>query len=162
MRIADCDLRAAVQEKYPVKGLFQRKQGGIAVLGLEFTFPNDNGVPTEAAQLYALFYVALAVALYFIFPEWRVALGHYEIFAFFVSVPEAAVDEYYRAVFAQYNVGGAGQTLYVDSVAVAVGVQIAAHQHLGPGVLAAYARHTVVSLFLCHSICHRAKVLLCI
>ena len=46
MRVADCDLRAAVQEKYPVKGLFQRKQGGIAVLGLEFTFPNDNGVPT--------------------------------------------------------------------------------------------------------------------
>lgn len=84
-------------------------------------------MPSEVAQLDAFFDVALFVAFYFLLPEWGVALGHYKVFAAFVAVPEAAVDEDGCLVLAQYYVGGAGQVLDVYTVAVAMGVQITAH-----------------------------------
>ena len=84
-------------------------------------------MPAEAAQLDAFFDIALFVAFYFLFPEWGVALGHYKVLATLVTVPEAAVDEDDCLVFAQYYVGGAGQALDVYAVAVAMGVQVTAH-----------------------------------
>ena len=111
-------------------------------------------MPAEVAQLDAFFDVALFVAFYFLFPEWGVALGHYKVAAAFVAVPETAVDEDDGAVFAQYYVGGAGQALDIYAVAVAVGMQVAAHNHLGLGVLALDARHALVPLVFCHSVCH--------
>ena len=84
-------------------------------------------MPAEVAQLGAFLYIALFVAFYFLFPERGVALGHYKVTAAFVPVPEAAVDEDDGAVFAQHYVGGAGQALDIYAVAVAVGVQVAAH-----------------------------------
>ena len=84
-------------------------------------------MPAEAAQLDAFLYIALFVALYFLFPELGVALGDDKVAATFVSVPEAAVDEDDGAVFAQYYVGGAGQAFDIYAVAVAMGVQITSH-----------------------------------
>ena len=111
-------------------------------------------MPAEAAQLDAFFDIALFVAFYFLLPEWGVTLGHYKVTAAFVTVPEAAVDEDDGAVLAQYYVGGAGQALDIYAVAVAVGMQVAAHDHLGLGVLALDARHALVPLFFCHSVRH--------
>ena len=111
-------------------------------------------MPTEVAQLDAFVDIALFVALYFLFPEWGVALGHYKVLATFVPVPEAAVDEDDGAVLAQHYVGGAGQALDIYAVAVAVGMQVTAHNQLGLGVLALDARHAPVSLFLCHLVRH--------
>ena len=93
-------------------------------------------MPAELAQLDAFFDVALFVAFYFLFPEWGVALGHYKVTAAFVPVPEASVDEYDGAVFAQHYVGGAGQAPDIHTVAVVTGVQVTAYDHLGLGVLA--------------------------
>ena len=76
-----------------------------------------------------------------------------------MAVPETAVDEDDGAVFAQHYVGCAGELAYVDSVAVTARVQVTAHEHLGLGVLALDARHALVSLFFCHSVCHVAKIL---
>ena len=42
-------------------------------------------------------------------------------------------------VFAQDNVGGAGEPAHVDPVAVATRVQVTAHEHLRLGVFALYA-----------------------
>ena len=103
------------------------------------SFPDDNCVPAEAAQLDAFFDVALFVAFYFLLPELAIALGHYKVFAVFVAVPETAVDKYGSLVFAQDNVGCAGELAHVDSVAVTARVQVTAHEHLGLGVLALYA-----------------------
>ena len=116
-------------------------------------------MPAEAAQLDAFLYIALFVAFYFLFPEWGVALGHYKVAAAFVAVPEAAVDEDDGAVLAQYYVGGAGQALDIYAVAIAVGMQVTAHNQLGLGVLALDACHALVPLFFCHSVCHVAKIL---
>ena len=116
-------------------------------------------MPAEVAQLDAFFHVALFVAFYFLLPELAIALWHYKVFATFVTVPEAAVDEDDCLVLAQYYVGGAGQALDIYAVAVAVGMQVTAHDHLGLGVLALDARHALVPLFFCHSVCHVAKIL---
>ena len=114
-------------------------------------------MPAEVAQLDAFLDIALFVASYFLFPEWGVALGHYKVTAAFVPMPETAVDEDDGAVFAQHYVGGAGQALDIYAVAVAMGMQVTTHQHLGLGVLALDARHAPVSLFLCHSVRHAIK-----
>ena len=114
-------------------------------------------MPAELAQLDAFFDVALFVAFYFLFPEWGVALGHYKVFATLVSVPEAAVDEDGCPVLAQRYVGGAGQALDIYAVAVAMGMQVTAHNQLGLGVLALDARHALVPLFFCHSVRHAIK-----
>ena len=111
-------------------------------------------MPAEVAQLDTFLYVALFVAFYLQLPELAIALGHYKVAATFVSVPEAAVDEDDGAVFAQDNVGGAWQALDVYAVAVAMGVQVTAHNHLGIGVLALDACHAPMPLFPSHSVCH--------
>ena len=111
-------------------------------------------MPAEMAQLDAFFDIALFVALYFLFPEWGVALGHYKVLATLVAVPKAAVDEDDCLVFAQYYVGGAWQVLDVYAVAVAVGMQITSHNQLGFGALALDARHALVPLLCGHSVCH--------
>ena len=111
-------------------------------------------MPAEAAQLDAFFDVSLFVAFYFLFPEWGIALGHYKMLAALVTVPEAAVDEDDCLVFAQYYVGGAGQTFDIYPVAVAMGVEVTAHNQLGLGVLALDARHALVPLLFAHSVCH--------
>ena len=91
-------------------------------------------MPAEEAELDAFFYVALFVAFYLLLPELAIALGQYEVFAVFVSVPKTAVDKYGGFVLPQDNVGCAGELAHVDSVAVTARVQVTAHEHLGLGV----------------------------
>ena len=121
------------------------------------SFPNDDCVPAEVAQLYAFFYVALFVAFDFLFPERGVALGDDKVVAPLVPVPEAAVDEDGGAVFAQHNVRRAWQALDIYAVAVAPCVQVMAHNQLGLRVLALDACHALVPLFFCHPVCHAIK-----
>ena len=115
-------------------------------------------MPAEVAQLDAFFDVALFVAFYFLLPELAIALWHYKVFAAFVTVPEAAVDEDDCLVLAQYYVGGAGQALDVYALAVAMGMEVTAHNQLWFGVLALDARHALVPLLCGHSVCHDTKV----
>ena len=116
-------------------------------------------MPAEVAQLDAFLNISLFVAFYFLFPKRGVALGHYKVTAAFVPMPETAVDEDDGAVFAQHYVGGAGQALDIYAVAVAVGMQVAAHNQLGLGVLALDARHALVPLLFSHPVRHVAKIL---
>ena len=93
-------------------------------------------MPAEEAELDAFLYVALFVAFYLLLPELAIALWRYVVPAAFVSVPKTAVDKYCGLVFAQDNVGCAGELAHVDSVAVTGRVQVTAHEHLGLGVSA--------------------------
>ena len=103
--------------------------------------------------------VALFVAFYFLFPEWGVALGHYKVFAAFVTVPETAVDEDDCLVLAQHYVGGAGQAFDIYAVAVAMGMEVTAHNQFWFCILALDARHALVPLLCGHSVCHATKIL---
>ena len=75
-------------------------------------------MPAEEAELDAFLYVALFVAFYLQLPELAITLGQYKISAVFVAVPETAVYKDDGSVFAQDDVGGAGEPAHVDSVAV--------------------------------------------
>ena len=108
----------------------------MAVIWLQFALPDDDCVPTEEAELDAFLYITFLISLYLLLSVLGIALGQYEISAVFVAVPETAVDKYGGLVFAQDNVGCAGELAHVDSVAVTARVQVTAHEHLGLGVFA--------------------------
>ena len=116
--IVRCDFNRIVQQVYLVECLFKCLQGGVAVIRLQFAFPDDDCVPAEEAELDAFLYITFLVSLYLLLPVLGIALGQYEISAVFVAVPETAVYKDDGSVFAQDDVGGAGEPAHVDSVAV--------------------------------------------
>lgn len=105
-------------------------------------------------QLAPDFLVAVLVAGDFGRPEVGVGFGDRVVFAVFVAVPEAAVDEDDGAVFGEDDVGGAGEALDVYSIAeaqVPEGVAQAQFRLCGGGM---DLRHSVMPLSFCHCIGH--------
>ena len=102
--------------------------------------------------------VALFVASDFLFPEVGVGLGHFEAVATFMSMPEATVDKDDSAVFAQYDVGMAGESGMVEAIAETTGKEILAYKYLGACSLALYSSHAAVALLLCHLVHLAAKI----
>ena len=102
--------------------------------------------------------VALFVASDFLFPEVGVGFGHLEVWTVIVPMPEATVDKDDSAVFAQYDVGMAGESGMVEAIAEATGKEILAHKYLGACSLALYCSHATVALLLCHLIHLAAKL----
>ena len=102
--------------------------------------------------------VALFVASDFVFPKVGVGLGHLEAVATFVSMPEATVDKDDSAVFAQYDVGMAGESGMVEAIAETTGKEMLAYKYLGASSLALYRSHAAVALLLCHLVHLAAKI----
>ena len=102
--------------------------------------------------------VALFVASDFLFPKVGVGFGHFEVWTVIVSMPEATVDKDDSAVFAQYDVGMAGESGMVEAIAEATGKEILAHKYLGACSLALYSSHAAVALLLCHLVHFAAKL----
>ena len=81
------------------------------------------------------------------------------VFAAFMPVPEAAVDEDDGPVFRQHDVGFAGQVFVqraVDGEAVAGAGEQGADQQFGLGVLALNLRHVPGALLFCEMINHES------
>ena len=104
--------------------------------------------------------VALFVASDFLFPKVGVGFGHLEVCTGIVPMPEATVDKDDSAVFAQYDVGMAGESGMVEAIAEATGKEILAHKYLGACSLALYSSHAAVALLLCHLVHLAAKILI--
>ena len=102
--------------------------------------------------------VALFVASDFLFPEVGVSFGHLEVWTVIVPMPEATVDKDDSAVFAQYDVGMAGESGMVEAIAEATGKEILAYKYLGASSLALYRSHAAVALLLCHLVHLAAKI----
>ena len=75
-----------------------------------------------------------------------------------MSMPEATVDKDDSAVFAQYDVGMAGESGMVEAIAEATGKEILAHKYLVACSLALYRSHAAVALLLCHLVHLAAKI----
>ena len=71
-----------------------------------------------------------------------------------MPVPETAVDENSRSVFAHDDVRLAGHALDIEPVAVSVRPQPSANGHFRFGCLAADMRHAAVALGRCQDIGH--------
>ena len=139
-----------VGEVDAVEGLGEGLEGGLAAVGLELTLPDGDAVPSHGGYLALFFDVALLVAADFLLPEVGVGLGHLEVRAVVVSMPEATVDEDDCAVFAQHDVGMAGESGMVEAIAEAAGKEILAHQNLRARSLALDWSHAAMALFLGH------------
>ena len=139
-----------VGEVDAVEGLGEGFEVLLAAVGLELTLPDGDAVPSHCGYLALFFDVALLVAVDFLLPEVGVGLGHLEVLAVVVSMPEATVDEDDCAVFAQHDVGMAGESEMVEAIAEAAGKEILAHQYLGARSLALYCSHAAMALLLGH------------
>ena len=139
-----------VGEVDAVEGLGEGFEGLLAAVGLALTFPYGDAVPSHCGYLALFVDVALFVAVDFLLPEVGVCLGHLEVWAVVVSMPEATVDEDDCAVFAQHDVGMTGESGMVEAIAEAAGKEILAHQYLRARSLALYCRHAAMALLLGH------------
>ena len=116
---------------------------------IEFALPDDDDGPAFGFQLAPCVLVALPVPCYLGGPEVCVGLGNRVVFAVFVTVPEAAVDEDDGAVFGEDDVRFAGEASVVDAVTEAQAPEGFAEEQLrlcGSGV---NGSHVCMSLLRC-------------
>ena len=136
--------------------------------GLQLAFPDDNHLPAILLQHSVVLLVTLSVPLYLPLPKLTVRAGNFaatradnfqfSIFNFqfgFVSMPEAPVDKYRRAVGPHHNIRLPGHRLHVEPIAVPVTPQPPPHLQLWLCVLAADMRHASVPLLRCHRVGHK-------
>lgn len=87
-------------------------------------------------------------------PEIPVCFRQAEVFAAFMSVPEAAVDKNDGLIFLQDNVRRAGQLPNVDTIAQTPGEQILPDNHLRLGIFPFHRRHAAATLLRRHHVSH--------
>ena len=71
-----------------------------------------------------------------------------------MPMPEAAVHEDSRLIFAQYDIRGTGQALYIHTESEAAMKQVFTDYDLRLRILALNHRHDVATLFFRDQICH--------
>ena len=113
---------------------------------IEFALPDDDDGPAFGFQLAPCVLVALLVPCYLGGPEVGVGLGNRVVFAGFMAMPEAAVDEDGSAVFGEDDVGFAGKVLVVDAVAEAQAPEGFAQKELRLGGGGVDGSHVCVAL----------------
>lgn len=113
---------------------------------LQGAFPDDSHAPAESKEQLCMAPVAIDISLEFPLPELLIGPGGGCVAAAFMSVPEAAMDEYHCPVLREHKVGGAGQRLHMKSIAKPSGEKKGAKRSLRPGVLSANARHHAAAL----------------
>jgi hypothetical protein len=106
--------------------------------------PHRDHPPSKLAELPGSLLIPLLSSPDFFPPPFGACFRQAEVFAPFVTVPEAAVDKNHRLVIWQNNVGLAGELFVlraVDGETIAHGVQDGSHHALGLRVFAADAAH---------------------
>jgi hypothetical protein len=90
--------------------------------------------------------VTIDIPSEFLPPEILILNGSGCIAAAFMSVPEAAMDEYHCSVFREHKIGGAWQLPHMKSIAKPSGKKKGAKHPFWPSVLSANARHHSAAL----------------
>lgn len=143
-----------VLEGDEVEGAEEALKGLLALFGFELTFPDFESVPALGFEGQEVFVVTLFVALDFAGPEVDVGLGDFIHGAPFVAMPEAAIDEDAGAESDDGEVGSAGKSFGMDTIAEAVAEEETAHEHFGSRVLRPDSAHTVAALGRGHRVGH--------
>ena len=132
-------------------------EAGLAVAAVEFTFPDDDDMPTLGTEGLLVLQVTGLVACEFLGPEGDVAVGDTKVLAALVTMPETAVDKYDGLVGGEDEVGGAGEVADMDAVPEAVGPEEAAHEEFGAGVFAPDTCHDAAACGGIHEVGHVGK-----
>lgn len=112
----------------------------------KLAFPHGHHLPAQSVQLPPMFSVVDYIPGEFIGPKPSVALGCVGHFTPPVSMPEAAMHEYNRAVLGHNDVGLARQRCHMDSESVAGPMEERTDGNLGAGVLTPDLGHQPTSL----------------
>lgn len=129
---------AMVIEKNAVERKSQRLQCPFPYSRLQLAFPYCDAMPSHRGKLALVFYVTITVAFNLRFPEFSVALWNHIISASFVSMPEAAVHEDARPVFAKHDVRMTRETWMVQPIAKPSAEQEFPYHDFWFGVLTTY------------------------
>ena len=128
---------------------------------IEFALPDDDDGPAFGFQLAPCVLVALPVPCYLGGPEVGVGLGNRVVFAGFMAMPEATVDEDDGAVFGKDDVGLAGEAFVVDTEAEAQAPEGFAEEQLRLGGGGVDGGHVCVALGGCEGVGHYSGFSLC-
>lgn len=90
--------------------------------GSELALPDCHMTPAGSAQLPLGCYISRSICLYLVVPEWLVAAGELGLFAVFVAMPEAAVNENDLLSRRKNNIWRAWKRPYMQPVAISARV----------------------------------------
>ena len=113
----------------------------------QFTFPDDDGMPSHFCQPMQHLMVPFPVPPDFILPELGIRFRHHIILAPLMSVPEAPVHQNTGAVFPQHDVRLARQPRVIEPIPESPTPQKFPDKNLRFCIPASYCRHIVVALF---------------
>jgi len=87
----------------------ERLERLVALILFQLALPDGDAVPSHLGELLLLFTVSFLVASNLLLPEVGVGLWHDKVFASFMAMPEATVDEDASAVLPQHEVRMTGE-----------------------------------------------------
>ncbi len=106
-------LRSMVSQKYRIQSIFEREKCLLPYRRPQLTLPYCDTMPPQLGEFQLVCLVSVFVFLYLAFPEIRIGLGHSEILATFVPMPETAIYENACAVLPHDEVGMSWQSMVI-------------------------------------------------
>ena len=142
-----------------VQGKGQRLQGFLPDSRFQFTFPDDDGMPSHLCQPMQHLMVPFPVSPDFIHPEPGVRFRYHIIFTPLMSVPEASIHQNTGTILPQHNIRFSRQPWMIEPISESPSPQELPDKNLRFGILAPDCCHIVVALLYGHSIWHTLYLL---
>lgn len=137
----------------------QRLQGLLPDSRLQFTFPDNDGMPSHFSQPMQHLMVPFPVPPDFILPELGIRFRHHIIPAPFMSMPEAPIHQNAGTILPEHNIRFSRQPWMIEPIPESPSPQELPYKNLRFGILASDCRHVMVALFYGHSIWHTLNLL---
>lgn len=137
----------------------KRLQGLLPDSRFQFTFPDDDGMPSHFCQPMQHLMVPLPVSPDLILPELGIRFRHHIILASFMSMPEASIHQNAGTILSEHNIRFSRQPWMIEPIPESPSPQELPDKNLRFGILALDCRHVMVALFYGHSIWHTLYLL---
>ena len=125
----------------------------------QFTFPDNNGMPSHFCQPMQHFMVPFPVSPDFLHPEPGIRFRNHVILASLMSMPEASIHQNAGAILPQHNIRFSRQPWMIEPIPESPSPQELPDKNLRFGILASDCRHIMVALFYGHFIWHTLYLL---
>ena len=142
-----------------VEGKGQGLQGLLPDCWFQFTFPDNNGMPSHFCQPKQHLMVPFPVSPDFLHPEPGIRFRNHVILASLMSMPEASIHQNAGAILSQHNIRFSRQPWMIEPIPESPSPQELPDKHLRFGILAPDCRHIMVALLYGHFIWHTLYLL---
>ena len=142
-----------------VQGKGQGFQGLLPDSRFQFTFPDDDGMPSHLCQPMQHLMVPLPVSPDFLHPEPGIRFRNHVILASLMSMPEASIHQNTGTILPEHNIRFSRQPWMIEPISESPSPQELPDKNLRFGILAPDCRHVIVALFYGHSIWHTLYLL---